>query len=223
MVLFLVSPSSPMVEAAKHYKYFLDNGFKKEYSLKIIGDKYTLNKYNRLVLYRCIHPSIHISDVMSKVVYYNMDNKILCVDFYNVLITIYNIVIGNILYLGNDKFLRDMSGMHGRLKDKESLTYPLHLFINYISSLPIKKVIIYLESQVSKSGEYASMIREYLKDKGEVYLHKNVDTVLSSCKGIVATSDSVIHLKASKIIDIPRSIAEHSDFTVEAIDFSYII
>ncbi len=224
MTLSFTHPPSKLFEAAKHYKYLLDNRFKREYSLKVVGDKYILNKYNRMILYRCIHSSSHIDVVIAKTVFpENIRNNILCIDFYNVLITIHNIISGNTLYLGNDSFLRDMSGIHGRLKDEASLLPSLHLLIEYLPLFSTEKIMVYLESQISKSGEYASIIRKYLEDIGEVYLHKNVDNVLSKCKGIVATSDSVIHMKASGVIDIPRYIAEHLDSMIEAVDFSNVL
>ena len=220
MVLTLIPPSSPLDEAARHYKHLLDKGFKRSYSLKVVGDKYMLSKHNRIILYRCIHSTTHVLDVMRRTLYNVAVEDVLCIDFYNVLITIFNIVNRTPLYLGNDKFLRDMSGVHGRIRHESKFTTAFRTLTDHLMHFKARKTI-YLESQVSKSGEFASLIRQYLQNNSDVYLHKNVDTVLSRCKGIVATSDSVIHMKAERIIDIPRLIAESTDLMVTAIDFSY--
>ena len=220
MVIEYIDPPKALVEAARDYKYLLDRGFNREYALRFVCDHYTLHKNDRLIIYRSIHSTEHLKNVFEKIISKHPLEESLHIDFYNVILTIVAMLRSQILYRGNDRFLRDMSGVHGRVKDDEGMYVAIDIFKSIINYLEPPRIFVYLEPQVSKSGLYASYLRKIFSDIGEVTLTRGVDNALCIASGIVATSDSVIHEKAIHIIDIPHISAEKSDNIVRVIDFT---
>ncbi len=222
MPIIRLTPPKHLMEAARDYKYLLDRGFSRDHALRFIGDHYTLKKEERLILYRSIHPSSHVARVSPKIIDTYPLEEPLYIDFYNVILTITAMLKDQQLYLGNDGFIRDMSGVHGRIKDDELLTQAINIFKELITSLSPPKTTIFLESQVSKSGEYRAFLARILGGEIEVILTRNVDSTLYDVDGVVATSDSIIHLRAEKLIDIPQLYASTSDIEVKTVDFQFL-
>ncbi len=222
MPIEYIKPDHKLAEAAKDYKYLLDRGFSREHSLRFVDDHYILPKEQRLILYRSIHPTSHIDLVYSKTIRDYPLANVLYVDFYNVIITIASIIRGQTLYIGNDGFIRDMSGVHGRIRDEEIMSMAITDFKEIIDILSPPKIVVYLESQVSKSGQYMAVIGGILNHMGEAILTKNVDSTLYNVDGTVATSDSVIHQHAREVIDIPQILASKSNYRVKTVDFRYL-
>jgi|Deesub1362A_J573_1020465.scaffolds.fasta_scaffold00001_41 hypothetical protein len=222
MVIIHITPPKHLMEAARDYKYLLDRGFNRDHALRFIGDHYTLKKEERLILYRSIHPSSHVARVSPKIINTYPLEEPLYIDFYNVILTITAMLRGQQLYLGNDGFIRDMSGVHGRIRDVDLLSQAINIFKELITQLSPPRTTIFLESQVSKSGEYRAFLARILGDETEVILTRNVDSTLYDVSGIVATSDSIIHLRAEKLIDIPQLYASTSNMEVNTVDFQFL-
>ncbi len=192
-------------EAIHDLRYLLNRGYNKNSAIKFIGDRYLLNKEQRLLLYRAIFSETTANLHKSKLVDSSeIKDNILLIDGFNVILTIFSAIEGKPIYLCDDGIIRDISGIHGTIS-KRNIDRPLKIIIVELSELKPKEVIFFFEKSISKSGKIANKVRNLLKENklyGDAKLVPSSDFYLSLLKGIVATSDSIIIEKAEKIFDL---------------------
>ena len=196
-----------LIEAAKDYKYLLNRGYPQKSSLDLVISRYRLSKYERLLLYRCVHSDDLCRIIKGKKVHpSDIKNQLLIIDGYNVLLTILTGIKREPLYLCDDGFLRDLRGAQPRSCEYDLLTQVAE-FIKYsITKLKPRKVIIILDENVSRSKVHSEMLKQKIESKEyelEVKLCKKADKeALTIKEGIVSSSDIVILQHAEKVFDL---------------------
>ena len=108
-----VEISSDFKQAVNDYLLFLEKSYPQKALLKIIGDRYKLNKSQRSVLFRGIVKRETAFARRKKKVPGIKDCKVY-IDSYNVILTIANYLYGRTVYISNDSFSRDTGEVHGR-------------------------------------------------------------------------------------------------------------
>jgi len=201
------SISKSLIEAAKDYKYLLNRGYPQKASLDLVTSRYRLSKYERLLLYRCVHSDEICNIVKSKRVDPNdVYNRLLIIDGYNVLLTILTGIKGEPLYLCDDGFIRDLRGAQPRSCEYKLLIRAAELIKDSITKLRPRKVTVILDENVSKSRVHSEMLRQKIESKDyelEVKLCKKADKeALNIKEGIVSSSDIVILQRAEKLFDL---------------------
>ncbi len=205
-------------EAAKDLRYLLNRGYGKTSSLKIVGDRYGLDKKERLILFRGILPK-HDADLIRsrKIDACGIRGKEVWVDGFNVLHTIEAVIKGDLIVLGDDGVIRDVSGIHGKYSPTKSTERALQTMINILKEVEASYTVILYESQISRSGEIAALTRRILKYsgvRGEARTSKTVDSELVKSGKIVATSDSIILLRCNQFFDIPGYLVSKNQIQV---------
>ena len=199
--------------AIKDYKYFLERKYPQKSILKIVGDKYMLSGKERAMLFRGITTNSNIDKRKNILVKNNnnIKNKSLHIDGYNVLITVGSYLSGNMVFICNDNFLRDVSELHGKTFRNKFVERSLKLTIDYLKKHKVKNVEFYFDEPISKSGELCSEIRKSLIENdisGDAQTYISPDYILKNIdNGIVCTSDSTI-IDNSKvgIFDLARKV-----------------
>mgnify|MGYP000250476015 FL=1 len=204
---------SELVEAAKDYKYLIDRGYPIKESLDLVVKRYFLSNIERMILYRCIHPSNVVETIASKVIKpEEVYGQTLLVDGFNVLITVVTAFDGGQVFLSDDGLLRDVSKSIKKFSfNVEKHLEKLRLIIREACSLTPSNIIFFYDKQVSYSGEIASLTRslgEELRYKiNTIVSSRNDKTIITySQQGIVSSSDIVILLKSKKIFDLAQYI-----------------
>lgn len=209
-------------EAANDYYYLLGKNYPNKSTLKLISDKYRLSGLERSVLLRGIVNKKTAYERKNKLLLEeNIINRLLLIDFYNVLITIISHLSGKFLYIANDGFLRDAAEAHGRSGKSKLIENALIFLFKYLYSIKIKEVNMYIDSPVSHSKELSVKIdrlfNEY-KIKGKCFVVKSADYYLiNSRDGICSTSDSTIIDNRDEIFDLAFFILKYhfnSDFII---------
>ncbi|MEM2525057.1 MAG: DUF434 domain-containing protein [Candidatus Methanomethylicaceae archaeon] len=196
-------------EAIEDLRYLLSRGYDRSHAIKFIGDRYLLNKEQRLLLYRAVY-SQEISYIhKSKLVFPEeiKGNKLL-IDGFNVIWTVFSAIKGRPVFLCDDGIVRDISGIHGSIINEEIFS-ELKLIVSNIVQLIPSETIFFFEKQISKSGEIAKIIRILLKENnlfGDAKVVTSPDYELTFLDGIVSTSDSIIIEKVKKIFDLAAYI-----------------
>ncbi len=197
-------------EAAKDFRYLLSRNYKRESALAFVGDKYQLNKNQRLTLYRCIYDPKTAKQHRKKLLpIKGIKGKTLEIDGYNVLITIETMLSTKKLIECDDGFIRDVSEVHGKHKPTLGTEKALKLVLKTIKESKPKKINFFYDSEISRSGELAALTRQLIKNaklEGNAEAIKNPDTYLIKSNGIIASSDAVIIEKAKKIVDLGGEI-----------------
>lgn len=204
--------SDSFKEALHDYVYLLERGFSQKSVLKLVGDRYRLDRVQRMLLFRGIANKDEAGR-RNALITKQVRSLDLSIDSYNVFLTIANYLLGRPLYVANDGFLRDVGEVYKTALEPDILNTVINLVFSFLQQQEPKYLIFYLDSPVAFSGELASHLRSVLVDfdlKGRVEVVKSPDYYLKRTKdGIVATSDSVIisNCKA-KVFDLAREVLE---------------
>lgn len=197
-------------EAVDDYRYLIKREYPQKATLKIIGDRYRLNRVQRTILYRGVYCG-SLSKRRKKRLSGKIKARELHIDCYNVVLTIANYMLGIPLYIGTDNLLRDAAESHGKAINDKFFHKALKLLLNYCEEQKAGSVNFFIDSPVSHSGKLALYIREELAKRGlagEALTAKSADHELIRVKsGVIATSDSVIIDKAEvETVDLARMV-----------------
>ena len=199
-----------LAEAGRDLRYLLNRGYNRSLSLKLVGDKYRLDKAERSILYRGIYSSSDVESIVSKrVMAEDLRDEHVLIDGFNVMNTVETMLRGDSLILCDDGVLRDFSEIHGKYKLSEKTHESLQLLLRALKELRIASAKILFESQISRSGEIAGYARRLLRETGldgGAETAKNVDSQLQRSRHVIMTSDSAILLRCTKFYDLPAYI-----------------
>ena len=199
-----------LAEAGRDLRYLLNRGYNRSSSLKLIGDKYRLDKAERSILYRGIYSSSDVERIASKrVMAEDLRDEHILIDGFNVMNTVETMLRGDSLILCDDGVLRDFSEIHGKYKLSEKTHESLKLLLKALRELKVASAKVLFESQISRSGEIAGYARRLLRETGldgGAETAKNVDSQLQGSKHVVMTSDSAILLRCIRFYDLPAYI-----------------
>ncbi|XRO75659.1 DUF434 domain-containing protein [Methanocaldococcus sp. 28A] len=200
-------------KAIEDFRYLINRGYKKDIALNFVANHYKLSREDRLKIVRTTHTDEEIKLTKSKLKKLkDIKRETLYIDGFNVLIGLEALIKGNDIILCDDNIYRDFENVYGNYKINEYIDKVIEILLKILKPYNIK-VVIYLDSQVSKSGILAKKIREKMKAfdiEGEVFCVKNCDYELKH-KEVVATSDSVI-IKSENVKYVVDLIAEAIEY-----------
>jgi len=194
-----------VIEAAKDYKYLLNRGYNAELSLNLVSNRYSLSKYEKLLLYRCIHSDEIAKDIRSKLVPpTEVKGNVLIIDGFNVLMTVTSMLEGDTLFLCDDGLIRDLRSLRSRglLIESPILRESLNLVNNVVNELSPSKVVFILDKQVSWSAVLSRMVNEVTGFDVLLSGRADKEVIIRSTEGVISSSDVVILMKAPKIYDV---------------------
>lgn len=199
-------------KALKDYAYLLNRKYPRKSILKIIGDRYLLNTFQRILLSRGVFTDADIRGRLGKM-QKNIRGQELYVDAYNVLFTLCNYLLGRMVFLANDSFLRDTGEVYGKPQDDPVLERSLEMCLDYLVRNRPSRVEFLLDSPVSHSAELAGRIRQRLGEaglEGDAQIDRNPDArLIRKGLGNIATSDSdVLDQTQQPVIDLARLVLE---------------
>lgn len=196
----------------------LDKNYPKNATIELVGNRYSLNHDERMILYRGVFDTPGAGRRRDKRVDLSREKiEKLIIDGYNVLITLESYLRGKTVFRSMDGYIRDISGLYGNHTFSECTGRCIELLIGFIKTGTAGKknvpfgVSIYLDSPVSRSGELADYLRKCLENENieaKVSVIKNPDSAVieeSSCfsSSAAATSDTVIIDRVTRCVDIP--------------------
>lgn len=197
-------------EARRDLKFLLNRGYRKISALKLVGDRYQLDKTERSILFRSVLSDREVALIKSRRIDAKMlRNREVLIDGFNVLNTVEAMLSGETLILCDDGVLRDFSEIHSKYRLSHLTEQALSAILSFLKRLEVARAYLLYESQISRSGEIAGLTRRMMKDtgvEGDAKTLKTVDSTLIKSGKTVATSDSAILLKCKGFIDIPQSL-----------------
>ena len=206
--------SDDFVPAARDYRFLIDKGYPVDASIKLVGDRYRLDKAARTILFRGILPGALSAANEARIVTELPQGTRIAVDGYNILFTVTNYLRGHPLFISTDGLLRDAGGAHGRIADSDQFFAAAGELCETLAALGVASATIYLDAPISRSADHAAAIRENLLSRslaGEAILVPSADGFIVRWEGeAVATSDSGIVPKArAQVFDLARRILEN--------------
>lgn len=205
--------SDSFLEAVRDYRFLLDRGYPVPSTLALVGNRWRLEKSERIILFRGVLPSAMSRSNASRRVEVLPPAARLAVDGYNVLFTLANFLAGHPVFIATDGFVRDAGGAHGRVGNEARFERAMQEMCARLVSLQPSWVEVFLDAPVSKSADHAAAIRRLMEVHGiagEVMLVPGADGPVAKWEGgFCATSDSAVIAKAaSPVFDLARDILD---------------
>jgi len=198
-------------EAARDYLFLKERLYPEKQSLKLVGDKFRLDKQQRMILYRGI-VSRRLAGVRKARLTDTIQGRHLLMDGYNILYALVNYLMGKPLFIANDGLLRDCGGAYGDIEDPLLMKRAVTLLAQYLRLLGPSSAVLFLDSPVPRSGlhrQWWESVRRDLQVKTTFSQSADRAAIAAATEGdIIATSDSGI-LEATPdcpIFDLPRYI-----------------
>jgi hypothetical protein len=199
-------------EAVQDYFYLLERGFSQKSVLKLVGDRYRLDRIQRNLLFRGVTRQREAKDRKARITK-RIKKLEVSIDSYNIFLTVANYILGRPLYIANDGFLRDAGEVYRKALERENLHQAVDLVFSFLKKEKPAGAWFFVDSPVAFSGELAVHLRSLLDRfdlPGIVELVRSPDFYLKQIdSGIIATSDSIIIAKTrAPVIDLARRVIE---------------
>lgn len=157
--------SPALLSAAADYRLLLDKSYPERPSLQLVGDRFRLDRDERMALFRGVAGRV-ISGERRKKLALKPAGDELHIDAYNVLFTVLNYREGKKVFIASDGFLRDAGGAHGRIGDRSLFRELIGDFVAFLAFRGLRRSVFYLDAPVSHSAEHAALIREAIASAG---------------------------------------------------------
>jgi len=178
--------------AVEDLSWLLRRGYSPKAAAKLVGDRYQLGSRERLAL---SHASWDRSDRGGEVSAEELKGRPLCIDGFNLLITLETALGGGILIRGIDGRIRDLANVHGSYSLRAETEEAITLALKSMRDLGVKESLWYFDRPVSNSGRLAALVRTIAENLGveaRAEAIDRVDATLKACDGIVVTADAAI-------------------------------
>jgi hypothetical protein len=197
-------------EASKDFRYLLNREYPRKAALEFVGNRYQLHSDQRHLLHRGVFSNLDSeARQKKKIASKEIRNKDLAIDGYNVIITIEAGLSKRPLILGDDGYVRDISGLSGNFKKTETTERAIRLIFDALKEMKPRKTLFLFDSPISKSGIMAQEVRARLKREnlsGDARAIKVPEKILNRFPGVVATSDTAIIDQAKEVVDLAGDI-----------------
>lgn len=192
--------------AAIDFRYLLNRGYPRKAALGWVGNRYGLTFDERHLLHRGVFSNKDSESRRKKIVSFKeIRAKDFAIDGHNVLITIEAGLSGRSLVLGDDSFIRDISGLSGSYQKTEITGKAIRLMIDAIHLLKPRQTLFLFDAPISRSGELAQEVRGHLTSRnlpGDAMAVKVPEKFLIEIDGVIATSDTALIDRVSKVFDL---------------------
>ena len=192
--------------ASEDFRYLLNRRYPRKAALELVGNRYGLTFDERHLLHRGVFSNSDSKERKKKIIpITGIRNKDLAIDGHNVLITIEAGLSGRPLILGDDGYVRDISGLSGSFKKTKRTEEAIQFIIRTLKEWKPRQTLFLLDAPISMSGRLAEEIRDRLKRDnllGDAMAVKVPEKILIGFPGIVATSDTDIIDRSKKVLDL---------------------
>lgn len=207
---------SDLKQAARDLRYLLNRGYPRGASLELVGNRYNLRSEERHLLHRGVFSDEDVRARKKKTIPLSkIRNRELAIDGFNVLITLEAGLSNRPLILGDDGFIRDISGLSSNYRQTELTEMALRFTLQFIKKLRPRKTLFLFDAPMSKSGLLAKKVRDLLKKEeiqGEAQTHPYPERILNGFSGIIATSDTAIIDRSRTVVDMAGEILRRSGY-----------
>jgi hypothetical protein len=196
-------------KAVHDLRYLLDRGYPRDSAVNFISNHYRLPLSERHLLARCVFSKQEAAEHRRKIVDARMvRDRSLSVDGYNVIITLESILTGKKVVRCDDMFVRDLRAIFGKYRTSRATEGAIEEVLKVVAEARPRKVTVFFDKQVSKSGELSGKVRRGLRELGLRGDSRAVGGVDFRLRGfdVVASSDRAVIKRAKAVWDIPAEL-----------------
>jgi hypothetical protein len=207
--LFADALAPTLVEATRDMNWLLTRGYASTSTLKLVGDRHSLNARQRVAVARCACSDESLERRRQhEVSAIHLRNQELWIDGYNVLTTIEAALSGAVILHAHDGCFRDMASMHGSYRKVEETIPALLILGELFLRCEVTLCRWFLDQPVSNSGRLKTLLRELSHQRAwncTVELVRDPDRLLIGSDHIVASADSQILDGAARWFNLARA------------------
>ena len=182
-----------LTEAVDDLCFLLSRGYASNSALQLVGNRYKLNKRQRVALYRVSASEQAVTGrKANRCKKENLKGEAVDIDGFNLLILLESAMSGAFIFKSRDGTLRDISSVHGSYKRVRQTEEAIRLTGRVLEELQVQAVNWYLDKPISNSGRLLSRLYEIAEEEGfnwQVELVYSPDKVLAESSNIVVSSD----------------------------------
>jgi len=211
-LLFGIQRLPALKNAADDHGYLLTRGYGSKSSLELVGNRYGLNKRQRMAVLRISASEDEITQRQNKAYpLHQLHQQAIAIDAFNLLIILESALSGACIFKGRDGACRDIQGVHGSYKRVMQTSEAIELAGASMDELSISKATWYFDAPVSNSGRLKNFLMDIAGEKGynwEAQLLNAPDKELAISELPIATSDGWIMDRCTHWINLAGYIIE---------------
>ncbi len=193
---FAIKWHAIFTSAADDLCFLLSRGYAIDSSLQLVGNRYRLNKRQRLAIKRIGASQQAITERKNKE-YSNKDiqNAHVEIDGFNLLILLESALSGAYLFEGRDGTIRDMSSVHGSYKRVNQTPESILLIGKSLEKLQVQSVKWLLDQPISNSGRLKTLLQKISDENNyswKIELVYSPDKLLANSTNVIVSSDAWI-------------------------------
>ena len=205
--------SLPQLQAAtSDLCWLFSRGYAAPSALKLVGDRYTLTRRQRLAVQRCSCSEKAAGSRRARQVTPDMlAQQDVWLDGYNVLTTLEAALSGGVILAARDGCYRDMASMHGTYRKVVETMPALQILGELMKTWQINQYCWLLDAPVSNSGRLKQLLCAFAAVRSlawSVELVADPDVVLMQRPEIIASADSQILDSSRQWFNLARAAVD---------------
>ena len=208
--LFSADRIPDLRRATADLSILLDRGYSETASLKLVGDRYQLDARQRRAVVRAACPDQTIRERQARnVSFSDLQNNVVDIDGYNLLITAESILSGGVVLRCRDTCIRDIASLHGSYHYVEETLAAIQLIGKVLQEARPARVLWHFDAPVSNSERLKQLVERISNDRAlpwEAVVEANPDVPLALSQGIVVTSDRWILDRAARWTNLAQEL-----------------
>jgi len=161
-------------------------------AVELVGNHYQLSGRERLAI---IHAASDGAERGTPLSFGALTGAELCIDGFNLLITLETALGGGIILIGTDGCYRDIANIHGSYALRAETERAIELVAEALLQSRAEKALWLFDRPVSNSGRLCALVNTTAERLG-VTMHAEtadgVDSRIKACEGVAVTADSDI-------------------------------
>jgi len=210
-------------QAIQDYSQLLEKQYPRKQILKLIGDRYLLDKPQRTMLSRGVFLYRDVENRQYKKTV-SIAGRILHIDACNVLFSIANYLLGRLVFLSNDGFIRDAGEAYDKLQAHEKFYQAMVLVMEYLAGEGASVAHFYIDEPVTNSSLLEDQLNKLIGESGldgdTILCRKPDNELMKITEGVICTSDSeIMDETPCMLADIPYGVLS-GKFDLEIADLA---
>jgi hypothetical protein len=205
-------PLTRVRAAADDLCWLLSRRYAAESALKLVGDRYRLEKRQRIAVARCACADEELlSRTSRRAACRSVAGAALVLDGFNLLVTVEAALSGGIVLEARDGCYRDLASMHGTYRKVGETRLALELIGRSLADLGAANCRWLLDSPVSNSGRLKMLLLELAAEHGwswQAELAADPDRLLVEADAIAVTADSGILDRCGPWFNLAREVVD---------------
>ncbi|WP_345972891.1 DUF434 domain-containing protein [Sulfurimonas diazotrophicus] len=179
-------------QAVGDLSWLLQRGYSTKAALVLVGNHFQLVERERLAI---VHTAGDGAPRRTPLAFEELRGKALCIDGFNLLITLETALGGGIILVGTDGCYRDIANIHGSYALRAETEEAITVAATALKEAGVAKALWLFDRPVSNSGRVAALVNDTasrLAVPMEARTADEVDAKVKRCGGVAVTADSEI-------------------------------